>query len=119
MLQTERIDSNAGRAYNVACCAFHIFKELAMQVKLWHLLSSVMAVLLGVGGLVWAQATQIAEQRKDIEYLKKDNTDFKIFIKDINNKLDVMSIKQEDRDKDSEKRLTEILITLQNKENRK
>ena len=56
--------------------------------------------------------TTIKDQGKDIEYLKKDNIDFKLQIKDLYQQ-------QNQQYNTINSKLTDILVSLQNKENKK
>jgi cell division protein FtsB len=119
MVQTERINSYAGRAANAARSVFNIFIKMAKPVTLWQLLSAAATILVFVATLAWNSATAYTELKAENKYLKEENEARKLDMKDINSKLDFIAIKMDNNDKDKNEKLTEILVTLQNKQNRK
>lgn len=92
---------------------------MGQNIKLWQLLSGVITVLLGVGGLVWSQATTIAELKSDNKYLKQDNLVIHTLINDVNNKLDIMQIRQDAKSDKQMDKINELLVLMQNKQDRK
>lgn len=81
-------------------------------LKLWQALIGSIAVLITVITMIVNQSNKIETQRLRIEFLENSNRDQGLQIKDlnqqINQKYETMNAK-----------LTDILVALQNKENKK
>lgn len=75
-------------------------KIVDRTVKLWHVVLATVALMISVGGKVSDLKTEVSNQRLEIEYLKSISRDQGLQNRDINIKLE------------------NILITLQNKEDR-
>lgn len=112
MLQTERTDSTGGGINNVTGSIINSIEAMEKGLKIWQALIGTITVLISVGVLIVNQSNKIETQRLRIEFLESNSKDQGLQIKDlnqqINSKYETMNTK-----------LTDILVTLQNKENKK
>lgn len=100
------MDSNITRNRNVdfsIVCLFKTIKKKMMEkgFKIWHAVISFLLLLITVVGLIVNQSTKIETQGLRINYLESAQRDNSLQLKEMNGKLN------------------EILIILQNKEDRK
>lgn len=79
----------------------HSVQKMNKQPKLWEILSALLPIFIGLFGWVWNINTTVKEQAIEIRYLKEDRVELR---------NDIKEIKQTTQD---------ILIKLENKENRR
>lgn len=112
MLQTMGSHSDAGGITNDTGSIINLFKKMEKTLKLGHAIMAAIGILITVVTLIVNQSNKIETQRLRIEFLENDSRDKGLQIKDlnqqINQKYESMSLK-----------LTDILVALQNKENKK
>jgi hypothetical protein len=82
-------------------------KKMEKTVKLWQAIIATIMLIITVGTAIVNQSTKIEGQRMQIEFLQSISRDQAIQIKDINQQF-----------KEINGKLTDILVTLQNKEDR-
>lgn len=81
-------------------------------LKIWQAVVGAIAVIISMVTIVIHLATSLSDAKGEIERLKSDNIDNKLGIKDLNQQLNMKYDKMNDK-------LTEILVALQTKENKK
>lgn len=112
MFQTERIDSNDGGINHVSGSIINLYKKMEKGLKIWQAVIATIVLVISVGTIIVNLSNTVETQKLRIEFLENDSKDKGIMIKDlnqqINQKYEAMNSK-----------LTDILVTLQNKENKK
>jgi len=81
-------------------------------LKIWQAVIATIGILITGGTLLVNQSNKIETQRLRIEFLETSNRDQGLQIKDLNQQ-------QADQYKEINAKLTDILVSLQNKENKK
>lgn len=81
-------------------------------LKIWQAVIATIGILITGGTLLVNQSNKIETQRLRIEFLESSNRDQGLQIKDLNQQ-------QTDQYKEINAKLTDILVSLQNKENKK
>lgn len=112
MLQTERIYSNAGRDSDANIGILNILSKMEKGLKIWQAIMATIGILLTGGTILVNQSNKIETQRLRIEFLEADSRDKGLQIKDLNQQ-------QAQQYKEISSKLTDILVSLQNKENKK
>lgn len=112
MLQAKRIDSNDGGINNVTGSIINLYKQMEKVLKVWQAILGLVTLVITVGSIIVNQSNKIETQRLRIEFLENDSRDKGLQIKDINQQ-------QMQQYKEINSKLTDILVSLQNKENKK
>jgi hypothetical protein len=112
MFQTERIDSNDGGINHVSGSIINLYKKMEKVLKVWQAILGLITIVITVGSIIVNQSNKIETQRLRIEFLESDSRDKGLMIKDLNRA-------QEQQYKEINSKLTDILVSLQNKENKK
>lgn len=81
-------------------------------IKLWQVTLGTISILITVGMLIINQSNKIETQRLRIEFLETDSKDKGLQIKDLNQQINA-------KYETMNSKLTDILVALQNKENKK
>lgn len=81
-------------------------------LKVWQAILGLVMLIITVGTIIVNQSNKIETQRLRIEFLENDSRDKGLQIKDINQQL-------AQQYKEINSKLTDILVSLQNKENKK
>ena len=102
-----------GRGINyVTGSIINRIQKMEKSIKLWQVVLTAIGILITVVTLIVNQSNKIETQRLRIEFLETSSRDQGLQIKDlnqqVNQKIETMNGK-----------LTDILIALQNKENKK
>lgn len=87
-------------------------KKMEKNLKLWQAVISVIVLVITVGTLIVNQSNKIETQSVEIKYLKDADKDKALQIKDLNQQLNQSY-------KEINEKLTDIMVMLQNKENKK
>lgn len=113
MFQTRRKGSMVGKyADGSTVLVPYNKKKMERELKIWQALVSLILLILTVGSLIINLSNKVETQRVEIEFLKSTQRDTNIMMKD-----KVQSDNQRfDKIQDQ---LTEILVQLQEKQNRK
>lgn len=101
MLQTERIDSNDGGINYVSGSIINLYKKMEKVLKVWQAILGLVTLIITVGTIIVNQSNKIETQSLRIEFLESGQRDMMLQYKEINSKL------------------TDILVKLENKENKK
>lgn len=101
MLQTERIDSNDGGINHVSGSIINLYKKMEKVLKVWQAILGLVTLIITVGTIIVNQSNKIETQSLRIEFLESGQRDMMLQYKEINSKL------------------TDILVKLENKENKK
>lgn len=112
MLQAERIDSNDGGINNVSGSIINLYKKMEKVLKVWQAILGLVTLIITVGSIIVNQSNKIETQRLRIEFLENNSRDQGLLIKDLNQQ-------QTQQYKEINAKLTDILVSLQNKENKK
>lgn len=112
MLQTERINSIDGRVDNVTGGIINHKKKMGDPVKFGQFLIQILLFLAGMAGMWMTLSQKVETQRVEIDYLKGADRDKSILIKDLYQQ-------QSQQFNEINSKLTDILIKLENKENKK
>lgn len=112
MLQTSGDSSTFARAGNDNSSTISYIKTMEKGIKLYQAIVSLILLVITVGSLLFNQANKIETQRLRIEFLESASRDQALQIKDLN----TQSAQQV---KEINAKLTEILVALQNKQNKK
>lgn len=89
------------------------------NIKLWQFVFGLIAVLVSLGTIVFNQATVTTTHAKDIEFLKQENQNMNSKIKDLTLQIKEAQIEDRAQHRETSAKLTEILIKLENKQNKK
>ncbi len=81
-------------------------------LKVWQAIMATVLFIISVGSLFFSLYSQVISQRRDIDYLKDADKDKALLIKDLYQQ-------QIQQNKETNAKLTEILIKLETKENKK
>ena len=81
-------------------------------IKLWQVILGTLSIVITVGMLIINQTNKIETQRLRIEFLETSSRDQGLQIKDLNQQINT-------KYETMNGKLTDILIALQNKENKK
>lgn len=113
MFQTKRGDSVVGKyADGSTVIVPYNAKKMEKGLKIWQAIVSIILLSITIGTWIVNLSTKVESQRIRIEYLEGAQRDFNLLFKDKiqsdNQKFDKIS-----------DQLTEILVQLQDKENRK
>lgn len=87
-------------------------KTMEKNLKLWQAVISVIVLVITVGTLIVNQSNKIETQSVEIKYLKDADKDKALQIKDLNQQLNQSY-------KEINEKLTDIMVMIQNKENKK
>lgn len=88
------------------------FQKMEKVLKIWHAILATIVLIISVSTMFFNLANKVETQKLEIEYLKNSDKDKALMIKDLN--IQISSSVKEINNK-----LTDIQITLNNKENRK
>lgn len=112
MLQTERNDNTGGNPDNDTGGGPNNFEKMEKGLKVWHAVLTTIITLVTCCSWIFNLNTQVKVQQNEIDMLKSSDRDKTLQIKDLsqqlNEKYEVMNNK-----------LTDVLVILQNKENKK
>jgi hypothetical protein len=111
MLQTERMGGNAGRVDHATGGIINL-KKMEKGLKIWQAVIGFIGLMITVGTLIVNQSNKIETQRLRIEFLETDSRDKGLLIKDLNQQ-------QTEQYREISSKLTDILIKLENKENKR
>lgn len=67
------------------------------QPKLWEILAAFIPIVAGIVIWLWNLGTTVKEHGKDIEYLKQNQVEYKQDVREINEKLNTVLIKLENK----------------------
>jgi hypothetical protein len=112
MLQTERVYSNAGRIDDANGSIINTLSKMEKGLKIWQAVMATIGILITGGTILVNQSNKIETQRLRIEFLETDARDKSLQIKDLNQQ-------QTQQYKEISAKLTDILVSLQNKANKK
>lgn len=112
MLQTEQLDSIAGGDNNATGGIINKPKKMGDPVKFGQFLIQILLFLAGMAGMWMTLSEKVETQRVEIEYLKNADKDKALLIKDLYQQ-------QSQQINEINGKLTDILIKLENKENKK
>lgn len=101
MLQAKRIDSNDGGINHVSGSIINLYKKMEKVLKVWQAILGLVTLIITVGTIIVNQSNKIETQSLRIEFLESGQRDMMLQYKEINSKL------------------TDILVKLENKENKK
>jgi hypothetical protein len=101
MLQTTGIDSNIGRGDNGTGSILNRITNMEKGLKIWHAVLATISILITGGTILVNQSNKIETQQLRIQMLETNQRDANLTLKEINGKL------------------TDILVKLENKENKK
>lgn len=112
MLQTMGSHRDAGGNINDSGSINNLISKMDKTLKVWQAIMATVLFIISVGSLFFTIYSQVQIQGRDIDYLKSADRDKALQLKDINQQ-------QAQQYKEINQKLTEILISLQNKENKK
>ena len=112
MLQTITNDTDSRSAINVFNGLNNRVQKMESTLKIWHAFLATAAFLITVISTIVVFSNKVETQRLRIEYLESQGKDHGTMIKDLNQK-------QQTQYEQINTKLTDILIMLQNKENKK
>lgn len=112
MLQTVAPDTSSRSATNVIDSFNNRIQKMESTLKIWHAFLATAAFLITVISTIVVFSNKVETQRLRIEYLESQGKDHGTMIKDLNQK-------QQTQYEQINTKLTDILIMLQNKENKK
>lgn len=112
MLQTKRMDSTGGGIDNGTRIITNSIKKMENVLKIWQAVIGTIIVLITIFTLIINQSNKIETQRLRIEFLENSSRDNSLLIKDLNQS-------QNQQYKEINVKLTDILIALQNKQNKR
>jgi hypothetical protein len=101
MLQAERIHSDGRGIDNVNGNIINRIEKMDKTLKLGHAIFAFIGLIITVGTMIVNQSNKIETQRLRIEFLESGQRDMMLQYREINSKL------------------TDILVKLENKENKK
>jgi outer membrane lipopolysaccharide assembly protein LptE/RlpB len=112
MLQTERNNTAGGSPDHATGGGENNIEKMDKGLKIWHAVLTTIITLVTCCSWIFQLNTQVKVQQTEIDMLKSSDRDKTLQIKDlsqqINEKYNVMNDK-----------LTDVLVILQNKENKK
>lgn len=106
------MDSSAGGIDNVTGGIINTDTKMEKGVKIWQAVLGTIVLLISMGSIIFNMASTISSLKSETDRLKGDNADFKLQMKDLNQQI---NMKYETMNN----KLTDILVALQNKENKK
>ncbi len=106
------MDINAGRIDNAIGGIIDKYKKMSDPVKFGQFIIQILLFLAGMAGMYMTLSEKVETQRVEIDYLKKSDIDKSLLIKDLYQQ-------QGQQFKEINSKLTDILIKLENKENKK
>lgn len=112
MLQTVTHDTGSRSATNVINGINNRVQKMESTLKIWHAFLATAAFLITIISTIVVFSNKVETQRLRIEYLESADRDKSLQIKDLNQK-------QQTQYEQINAKLTDILIMLQNKENKK
>jgi|SRR5688572_21225206 hypothetical protein len=112
MLQAKRIDSIDRGNDNATGGIINKSKKMGDPVKFGQFLIQILLFLAGMAGMYMTLSEKVETQRVEIEYLKGADKDKAVLIKDLYQQ-------QSQQFNEINSKLTDILIKLENKENKK
>lgn len=112
MLQTIGSTTNSRSGSNDSYSLQNSFLKMEKELKLWHAFLATLSLLITIIGIIVVFSNKVETQRLRLDYLEGIQKDQSIQIKDINQR-------SEQQYKEINSKLTEILIMMQNKENKK
>ena len=107
-----RSHSDDGGIINVTGGIFNRLQKMEKTIKLWQVILGTISIVITVGMLIINQSNKIETQRLRIEFLETDSKDKGLQIKDLNQQINAKYEMMNGK-------LTDILVALQNKENKK
>jgi hypothetical protein len=112
MLQTIHFNNRSRSAVNVYRSPNNRVQKMENTLKIWHAIMASITFFISIVGAVVVFSNKVENQRLRIEYLESSDKDKALQIKDLNQR-------QDSQFKEINNKLTDILIMLQNKENKK
>lgn len=112
MFQTEQFDSIDRGANNATGGIINQYKKMGDPVKFGQFIIQILLFLAGMAGIYMTLSEKVETQRVEIDYLKNADKDKAILIKDLYQQQSQQFI-------EINSKLTDILIKLENKENKK
>lgn len=112
MLQTMGSHGDAGGNINDSGSINNLLSKMDKTLKVWQAIMATVLFIISVGSLFFSLYSQVISQRRDIDYLKDADKDKALQIRDLNQQ-------QAQQYKEINQKLTDILVTLQTKENKK
>lgn len=106
------MDSNDGGINYVSGGIINLYKKMEKVLKVWQAILGLVTLIITVGTIIVNQSNKIETQRLRIEFLENDSRDKGLLIKDLNQQ-------QTQQYKEINSKLTDILVKLENKENKK
>jgi hypothetical protein len=112
MFQTKRIYSAVGGDYNVDSGIINSEKKMEKGLKIWQAVIGTIVLMISIGTIIVNLSNTVETQKLRIEFLENDSRDKGLMIKDLNQQLN-------QKYESMNNKLTDILVALQNKENKK
>jgi hypothetical protein len=112
MLQTKRMDINAGRIDNATGGIINNHKKMGDPVKFGQFIIQILLFLAGMAGMYLTLSKEVETQRVEIDYLKNADKDKATLIRDLYQQ-------QGQQFQEINSKLTDIRVMLENKENKK
>lgn len=106
------MDSNDGGINHVSGGIINLYKKMEKVLKVWQAILGLVMLIITVGTIIVNQSNKIETQRLRIEFLENDSRDKGLLIKDLNQQ-------QTQQYKEINSKLTDILVKMENKENKK
>lgn len=112
MLQTKPTNYHDGRVDYDYSVILNLFKKMEKSIKLWQAVVATLVLMITIVSAIINQSNKIETQRLRIEFLETNAKDQSLQIRDLNQQ-------QAQQYKEINAKLTDILVNLQNKENKK
>jgi len=112
MLQTKRTNYHVGGVDYDHSIILNYIKEMEKGIKIWQAAVATLVLLITIITAIVTQSNKIETQRLRIEFLETAKKDHDLQIRDLNQQ-------QSQQYKEINAKLTDILVNLQNKENKK
>jgi hypothetical protein len=112
MFQATGTHRDDGGINNVTGSINNLLSKMEQTLKLWQAVIGTIGVLITVVTIMINQSNKIETQRLRIEFLETSSRDQGLQIKDLNQQINV-------KYENMNGKLTDILVALQNKENKK
>jgi hypothetical protein len=106
------MDTSAGRIDNVTGGIINTDTKMEKGLKIWQAVLGTVVLLISMGSIIFNMGSTISYLKGETDRLKSDQIDYKLQVRDLNQR-------QETQYKEINGKLTDILISLQNKENKK
>ena len=112
MLQAKRIDNTDGGINYVSGGIINSNKKMEKVLKVWQAVLGTIVLMISIGTIIVNLSNTVETQKLRIEFLETDSKDKGLLIKDLNQQ-------QTQQYKEISSKLTDILVKLENKENKK